>query len=66
MKHTVYGDFNLVTVDEVERLMHGDGSGRVIGNANKTVKDFPVIDYKVATKDDLATEIMLINSYQYG
>lgn len=29
LKHTVYGDFNLVTVDEVENLMKGDGSGRV-------------------------------------
>ena len=29
LKHTVYGDFNLVTVAEVEQLMGGDGSGRV-------------------------------------
>lgn len=29
LKHTVYGDFNLVTVPEVEALMQGDGSGRV-------------------------------------
>lgn len=29
LKHTVYGDFNLVTVQEVENLMGGDGSGRV-------------------------------------
>lgn len=29
LKHTVYGDFNLVTVSEVEALMGGDGSGRV-------------------------------------
>jgi 2-dehydro-3-deoxygluconokinase len=29
LKHTVYGDFNLVTVAEVENLMKGDGSGRV-------------------------------------
>ncbi|MDR0412333.1 MAG: sugar kinase [Dysgonamonadaceae bacterium] len=29
LKHTVYGDFNLVTVAEVEQLMRGDGSGRV-------------------------------------
>lgn len=29
LKHTVYGDFNLVTVDEVEKLMQGDASGRV-------------------------------------
>jgi 2-dehydro-3-deoxygluconokinase len=29
LKHTVYGDFNLVTVAEVEKLMKGDGSGRV-------------------------------------
>ncbi|GHT41787.1 2-dehydro-3-deoxygluconokinase [Bacteroidia bacterium] len=29
LKHTVYGDFNLVTVPEVEQLMGGDGSGRV-------------------------------------
>ena len=30
LKHTVYGDFNLVTVSEVETLMKGDGSGRVV------------------------------------
>lgn len=30
LKHTIYGDFNLVTVDEVEKLMTGDASGRVI------------------------------------
>lgn len=30
LKHTIYGDFNLVTVAEVENLMKGDGSGRVI------------------------------------
>ena len=29
LKHTVYGDFNLVRVSEVENLMQGDGSGRV-------------------------------------
>lgn len=29
LKHTIYGDFNLVTVGEVENLMKGDGSGRV-------------------------------------
>ena len=29
LKHTIYGDFNLVTVTEVENLMKGDGSGRV-------------------------------------
>jgi 2-dehydro-3-deoxygluconokinase len=29
LKHTIYGDFNLVTVDEVEQLMSGDASGRV-------------------------------------
>jgi len=29
LKHTVKGDFNLVTVDEVEKLMSGDASGRV-------------------------------------
>lgn len=29
LKHTVYGDFNLVSVPEVEALMKGDGSGRV-------------------------------------
>ena len=29
LKHTIYGDFNQVTVDEVEKLMEGDGSGRV-------------------------------------
>jgi len=30
LKHTIYGDFNLVTVAEVENLMKGDGSGRVV------------------------------------
>lgn len=29
LKHTIYGDANQVTVDEVEKLMGGDGSGRV-------------------------------------
>lgn len=29
LKHTIYGDYNRVTVDEVEKLMNGDGSGRV-------------------------------------
>ncbi len=29
LKHTIFGDFNLVTVDEVEKLMGGDASGRV-------------------------------------
>lgn len=29
LKHTVYGDFNQVTVEEVEKLMGGDLSGRV-------------------------------------
>lgn len=29
LKHTIYGDFNRVTVDEVMKLMEGDGSGRV-------------------------------------
>lgn len=29
LKHTVFGDFNLVTVQEVEKLMGGDVSGRV-------------------------------------
>ena len=29
LKNTVYGDFNLVTVDEVESLMSGNTSGRV-------------------------------------
>lgn len=29
LKHTIFGDFNQVTVDEVEKLMGGDASGRV-------------------------------------
>jgi 2-dehydro-3-deoxygluconokinase len=29
LKHTIHGDFNLVTVQEVEKLMSGDASGRV-------------------------------------
>lgn len=30
LKHTIHGDFNLVTVAEVEQLMKGDSSGRVV------------------------------------
>ena len=30
LKHTIPGDFNLVSVSEVELLMKGDGSGRVV------------------------------------
>ena len=30
LKHTIYGDFNVVSAKEVENLMEGDGSGRVI------------------------------------
>ena len=29
LKHSISGDFNLVSVAEVENLMGGDGSGRV-------------------------------------
>lgn len=29
LKHTIYGDFNQVSVEEVEKLMAGDASGRV-------------------------------------
>ncbi|MDP3148178.1 MAG: sugar kinase [Ignavibacteria bacterium] len=29
LKQTIPGDFNLVSIDEVEKLMQGDGSGRV-------------------------------------
>ena len=29
LKHTIYGDANLSTVAEVEKLMQGDASGRV-------------------------------------
>jgi 2-dehydro-3-deoxygluconokinase len=29
LKHSIFGDFNLVTVEEVEKLMSGDASGRV-------------------------------------
>lgn len=29
LKQTIYGDFNLVSVDEVNKLISGDGSGRV-------------------------------------
>lgn len=29
LKHTIHGDFNMVTVDEVENLLQGDASGRV-------------------------------------
>jgi len=30
LKHTIHGDFNLVSVSEVEQLMKGDTSGRVV------------------------------------
>ncbi|HPC97573.1 MAG TPA: sugar kinase [Bacteroidales bacterium] len=30
LKHTIHGDFNLVSVTEVEQLMKGDASGRVV------------------------------------
>lgn len=29
LKHTIYGDYNQVSVEEVEKLMSGDASGRV-------------------------------------
>ncbi|MHB1159593.1 MAG: PfkB family carbohydrate kinase [Chloroflexota bacterium] len=29
LKHTIFGDYNMVSVDEVEKLMGGDASGRV-------------------------------------
>ena len=29
LKHTIKGDFNLVTIDEVNRILSGDTSGRV-------------------------------------
>ena len=29
LKHSISGDFNRVSVDDVEKLMKGDGSGRV-------------------------------------
>ena len=29
LKHSVFGDYNRVTIDEVEKLMSGDASGRV-------------------------------------
>jgi 2-dehydro-3-deoxygluconokinase len=30
LKHTIHGDYNLVSVSEVEALIKGDGSGRVV------------------------------------
>lgn len=30
LKHTIHGDFNMVTITEVEQLMKGDASGRVV------------------------------------
>lgn len=30
LKHTIEGDFNLSTVDEVEQVMAGDVSGRLL------------------------------------
>ncbi|MBN2862334.1 MAG: sugar kinase [Bacteroidales bacterium] len=30
LKHTIHGDFNLVSVSEAENLMKGEGSGRVL------------------------------------
>jgi 2-dehydro-3-deoxygluconokinase len=29
LKHTIFGDYNLASVSEVEKLMGGDASGRV-------------------------------------
>ncbi len=29
LKHTIHGDFNLVTFDEILALMHGDATGRI-------------------------------------
>lgn len=29
LKHTIYGDFNLATIEEIERVISGDESGRV-------------------------------------
>jgi 2-dehydro-3-deoxygluconokinase len=29
LKHTILGDFNLVSISEVEKLAKGSGSGRV-------------------------------------
>ena len=29
LKHTIKGDANLVTIEEIEKLMGGDASGRV-------------------------------------
>ena len=29
LKHTIEGDFNEASLDEVKKLMSGDGSGRV-------------------------------------
>ena len=29
LKHTIEGDFNMVSADEVEKLAGGDGSGRI-------------------------------------
>ena len=29
LKHTIHGDFKMVTVEEVEKLLSGDASGRV-------------------------------------
>ena len=34
LKNTIYGDFNQVTVEEVEELMQGNTSGRVVITAN--------------------------------
>lgn len=30
LKHSILGDFNRVTIDEVERLASGDGTGRIV------------------------------------
>ena len=29
LKHTIEGDYNMMTVSEVEKLAGGDGSGRI-------------------------------------
>lgn len=30
LKHSIYGDFNLITVDEVKKLVNGNASGRIV------------------------------------
>ena len=45
LKHTINGDFNLVSVEEVEALAGGDASGRVQTINLFTIRRFTIYDW---------------------